>query len=1013
MVDVQGMQRGPLFHIVDALRVDNHQLLVDTLKYDPRYPNNNNNSSNDDEEGNDGHNAGDAAAGNNNDHPYSSTNNNNTTNNSTSSSRMPTRQKLIFGSHNLRRTILHQIIARKSATFNNSGGGGGGGGNAAEDNEKSKKQGKKNKNENKSVMDEEEDLMNELNDELRSITTTSGGGGCNNSGGGGCQVLKSSDVLCPTGDGTLISPHHTTNNNVNDGRMVNTNPFENDDNFNPTTNSNNNEEEEDDENDPNLITTYLLRGNGLDLSSVANAALHHNRIISSMNNLHRHHPYGYQYHHQQGQQQSSQQNQQQPQQQQQPKLFRFVFIPRMSEMERVLLKELGVHDDIIVDESGCTTNVVGTSGTTTTNSTLGGGGGAATTGGGGNKVLNSLESLPIDLIPLDDDVLSLELCGGGSLGWQTKSSGGIGGVGVNSNSESDKGGGGAAASLRHSDVEGCEADVVDIVARSLLKLQLLNQGGNGGSATTTGSRFENDTGVIGRVLGLGPLATAVIDRMMYLRLEEERMDAQAEEEEDDDEYYDEEDEYGGGGSDQQDGSGEYYDDGILKDTSGGVETIAYNNAKEKQQQEQQQPPIQALLVIDRKVDLVTPMLTPLTYEGLIDDVLQIQVGGCVSVKKSIVEPDDGQDDHIQRRRGGGGRDNMNKDAKILLPLNDSDPLYTEVRDKHVEVFGSFLQNQAKALKESHSQFTNRETARDLSEIHQFVKQIPVFTRNLRSLKNHIHIAELVKSAAEATSFRQRWQTERSMLESESQYDTLEDLIASGEPPYRWLRLFCLQSLTSNGIKATRYDALRKEVVQTYGFEYMIVLNDLEKAGFLRKRETFFMDSMATSYSTLRKSLNLINAEVDPSNPDDPAYVSSGYAPITVRWVQAAMRGYLGLDEALKELPVAAGSSSSRRWIDIEQNSPPESLVEALKRNRGPSLGVLAKKMSESSSHDGRGNQQASGKKPLLLVYYVGGITYMEIAALRFLSRRPSFPYTIVCCTTEIVNGETLLRSLSC
>jgi hypothetical protein len=377
-----------------------------------------------------------------------------------------------------------------------------------------------------------------------------------------------------------------------------------------------------------------------------------------------------------------------------------------------------------------------------------------------------------------------------------------------------------------------------------------------------------------------------------------------------------------------------------------------------------------------------------------------------------VEPDDGQDDHNQRRRGGG-RDNMNKDAKILLPLNDSDPLYTEVRDKHVEVFGSFLQNQAKALKESHSQFTNRETARDLSEIHQFVKQIPVFTRNLRSLKNHIHIAELVKSAAEATSFRQRWQTERSMLESESQYDTLEDLIASGEPPYRWLRLFCLQSLTSNGIKATRYDALRKEVVQTYGFEYMIVLNDLEKAGFLRKRETFFMDSMATSYSTLRKSLNLINAEVDPSNPDDPAYVSSGYAPITVRWVQAAMRGYLGLDEALKELPAAAGSSSSRRWIDVEQKCPPESLVEALKRNRGPSLGVLAKKLSESSSHDGRGNQQASGKKPLLLVYYVGGITYMEVAALRFLSKRPSFPYTIVCCTTEIVNGETLLRSLSC
>jgi hypothetical protein len=123
-----------------------------------------------------------------------------------------------------------------------------------------------------------------------------------------------------------------------------------------------------------------------------------------------------------------------------------------------------------------------------------------------------------------------------------------------------------------------------------------------------------------------------------------------------------------------------------------------------------------------------------------------------------------------------------------------------------------------------------------------------------------------------------------------------------------------------------------------------------------------------------------------------------------------MRGYLGLDEAMKELPPAVGSSSTRRWIDIEQKYPAESMVEALKRNRGPSLGVMAKKFSESSR--GEGDKQEE-KKPVLLVYYVGGITYMEVAALRFLSKRPSFPYTIVCCTTEIVNGETLLRSLSC
>ncbi|KAL7521837.1 hypothetical protein ACHAWX_006525 [Stephanocyclus meneghinianus] len=643
----------------------------------------------------------------------------------------------------------------------------------------------------------------------------------------------------------------------------------------------------------------------------------------------------------------------------------------MTEAERSFLGELGVVDDF---------DGMGT--------------GRFTRDGvrGSTGALTSLESLPIDLIPLDDDVLSLELAGGTVLRATCH--------------EGDRGGeNGAAfavpsaACMRHSEVEGCEADVADVVARSLMKLQILNRG--------RGLGHEKLKGAIPRVQGIGPFATAVIDRMMTLRMEEERMEAQAEE----DEAEEDEDNY------ESPIDGLHSMDEVVNEGED-VEIRAspsHNQDNLGDGQSDNLSSIDALLVIDRKIDLVTPMLTPLTYEGLIDDVLGIQVGGCVSVRRSLIEPDDDQLQSPPHMHRSMHHDSA-KDPTVVLSLNDSDPLYTEVRDKHVEIFGTFLQNQAKALKESHSQFTNRETARDLTEIHQFVKQIPVFTRNLRSLTNHIHIAELVKRAAEATTFRQRWQTERSMLESEPCYEVLEDLIASGEPPYRWLRLLCLQSLTSNGIKATRYDSLRKEVVQTYGYEFLLVLNDLEKAGFLRKRETFFMDSMATSYSTLRKALNLINAEVDPSNPQDVAYVSSGYAPMSVRWVQASMRGYSGVEEAMKELPVAggvgvgSGGGGGGRWIDIEQRFPPESLADAMKRPRAQSLATLAKIWSDSRR--GR-NYVGFEQKPVLLLYFVGGVTFMEIAALRFLSKRPSFPYNIVCCTTEIVNGTTLLQSLSC
>ena len=233
----------------------------------------------------------------------------------------------------------------------------------------------------------------------------------------------------------------------------------------------------------------------------------------------------------------------------------------------------------------------------------------------------------------------------------------------------------------------------------------------------------------------------------------------------------------------------------------------------KSQQESQPGPVtggdvSALLVIDRKVDWVTPMTTPLTYEGLIDELIGIDCG-FIKVDVNIINPED--DDTAEKKQ------KENSEEVVALGINGSDSLFAEVRDQHVEKFGIFLQNQAKALRESHQNFTSKGKNRDLTEIHQFVKQIPVFTQNLRSLTNHIHLAELVKAFSEEAIFRERWQTERSMIEGEMCYDMLEDLVACQYPPIRFFRLMCLQSLCAGGIKSSKYDALRRDIVQTYGY----------------------------------------------------------------------------------------------------------------------------------------------------------------------------------------------------
>jgi len=173
--------------------------------------------------------------------------------------------------------------------------------------------------------------------------------------------------------------------------------------------------------------------------------------------------------------------------------------------------------------------------------------------------------------------------------------------------------------------------------------------------------------------------------------------------------------------------------------------------------------IDTLVVIDREVDFVTPLLTPLTYEGLIDEVVGIQ-NGYIKVDPTLVEVE--EDEDTKKSPGGESPSNLPiPQMKIAIPLNSSDSLFEVVRNQNIEKLGSFLQDKAKSIRESYASFRQNKDA-SITEIHQFVKQIPGLTQNYKSLNQHINLAELVKKATDNSSFRERWQTERAILEGE-------------------------------------------------------------------------------------------------------------------------------------------------------------------------------------------------------------------------------------------------------
>lgn len=67
------------------------------------------------------------------------------------------------------------------------------------------------------------------------------------------------------------------------------------------------------------------------------------------------------------------------------------------------------------------------------------------------------------------------------------------------------------------------------------------------------------------------------------------------------------------------------------------------------------------------------------------------------------------------------------------------------------------------------------------------------------------------------------------------------------------------------------------------------------------------------------------------------------------------------------------------------------------------IAALGSRMKDDS-------QQQMNKK-IMLVMVIGGLSYLELAAFRYLSSDPSFPFKIIVATTKLMNGANLLSTL--
>ncbi|XP_065184076.1 vacuolar protein sorting-associated protein 33B-like [Sycon ciliatum] len=360
-----------------------------------------------------------------------------------------------------------------------------------------------------------------------------------------------------------------------------------------------------------------------------------------------------------------------------------------------------------------------------------------------------------------------------------------------------------------------------------------------------------------------------------------------------------------------------------------------------------EPRIEQLILFDRSCDSVTPLCSPTTYEGLLDDVFGIK-NGFVEFDKLVT----------------------GKDQKIKLLLNSSDSVYAEIRSRHFTAVHSHLSGLAKQLQTG---YDRRHDMTTVQEMKAFVTDLSGMKQQHRSLATHVGACEVINKKKRASFLQKQLQIEHATLEGLDERECLElieELINRQVSVTTPLRLLCLQSLTSGGLKPKTYQLLKTQFLQAYGYDHIVTLSRLEEMGWLKEQS----DKQVPVFRTATKRLKLIPRDsegYDLSKPPDTAYVFGGaYCPLSCHLAQHAMQngGWQGIEDFCQLL--------TKDVFTISQVAS---------------------------------QRKAGVGRSITVVYFIGGCTFSEVNALRFIAQQTG--KQILVATTNLCQGTTMLQDI--
>ena len=339
----------------------------------------------------------------------------------------------------------------------------------------------------------------------------------------------------------------------------------------------------------------------------------------------------------------------------------------------------------------------------------------------------------------------------------------------------------------------------------------------------------------------------------------------------------------------------------------------------------------ACFIFDRNIDMITPMCTNWTYEGVLDDFIGIDFNN-MKVDSKILEKE-------------------SKSDTIKIDLTSKEKFYTKVKDYNLgKIRNIFPERMAELNKENKEKITKEKKMEKAS------------------LTNHINLLEYINKKQVKPIYKFYYNFEKSLLKGETNnklFDFIEDEMSKKADKYNLLRILCLENAIHSGIKNKTLEQIKKDFLNTYGYQDLFLWRNLEKVEMLKP-----LDSQ-NFYIEANKKLQLIFGNVDLNEPNDTSYAYIGYSPIIIRLIEKGISqgGWGNIKDILKKIPGDSNFPSDES--DIFSNNI---------------------------------------DKQFILVVFIGGITYGELAAIRLLNKKNRTKKFIVL-TTGIINSKRLFQSL--